>query len=202
MVQQVRLGDAEIQLIDSPFRLMMVRVRTESDLVHCWVGAWGYIEAFIGLQGKFSLLPFRFRAAFRGVGIGIMAMPGPDELVAHRSPTTRSQERMIQFMHDGEYLMIRVAQHQHGGTSTILVGDLSITSLHSSINSRGELYTTWGDHVDLPSGFSKSLMEWGTSLAWQDGEWSRWSLMLDKMAWDPGIERFLHIRVMQRIGEI
>ena len=109
MVQQVRLGDAEIQLIDSPFCLMMVKVRTESDLVHYWVGTWGYIQAFIGLQGKFSLLPHRFRAAFRGVGIGITAMPGPDELFAHRSPATRSQERMIQFVHEGEYLMIRVA---------------------------------------------------------------------------------------------
>ena len=38
MVQQVRLWDAKIQLIDSPFCLMMIRVRIESDLVHCWVG--------------------------------------------------------------------------------------------------------------------------------------------------------------------
>ena len=45
-------------------------------------------------------------------------------------------------------------------------------------------------------------MEWGTSLAWQDGEWSRWSFMLDKTAWDPGIERSLHIKVMQRIEKI
>ena len=131
-----------------------------------------------------------------------MAMPGPDELVAHRSPATRSQERMIQFAHDGEYLMIRVVQHQHGGTSMRIAGELSIKALHSSITSRGELYTTWGDHVDLPSGFSESLMEWGTSLAWQDGEWSRWSFMLDRMAWDPGIERSFHIRVMQRTGKI
>ena len=85
MGQQVRLWDAEVQLVDSPFCLMMVRVRTESDLVHCWVGTWGYTEAFIRWQGKLSLLPHRFR----GVGIGIMAMPGPDELVSHRSPATR-----------------------------------------------------------------------------------------------------------------
>lgn len=34
--------------------------------------------------------------------------------------------------------------------------------------------------------------------AWQDNEWSRGSFMLDKMAWDPGIEGSIHIRVMQR----
>ena len=83
-----------------------------------------------------------------------------------------------------------------------LAGGTSITALHNSITSRGELYTRWGDHVYLPSGFSESLMKWGTSLAWQDGEWSRWSFMLDRMAWDPGIERSLHIRAMQRTGKI
>ena len=95
-----------------------------------------------------------------------MVIPGPDELVSHRSPATRSQERRIQSTHDREYLMIRVAQHQHGGTSKRLAGYLSITALHSSITSMGELYTTWGDHVYLPSGFSESLMKWWISLAW------------------------------------
>ena len=64
------------------------------------------------------------------------------------------------------------------------------------------MYTTWEDHVDLPLGISESLMEWGTSLAWQVGEWSRRSFMLDKTTWDLGIERSLHIRVMQRTGKI
>ena len=50
-----------------------------------------------------------------------------------------------------------------------LAGDPSITTLHSSITFRDELYTTWGDHVDLPLGFSESLIKW-TSLAWQVGQ--------------------------------
>ena len=55
MVQQVRLWDVEIQLIDSRFCLMMVEVRAESDLVHCWVGTWGYTEAFIVVRQNFSV---------------------------------------------------------------------------------------------------------------------------------------------------
>ena len=74
---------------------MMVGFRTESDLVHCWVGTWGYTKAFIGWQGRLSMLLHRFRVAFEGVGIGIMAILGPDELVSHTSPATRSQERRI-----------------------------------------------------------------------------------------------------------
>ena len=38
--------------------------------------------------------------------------------------------------------------------------------------------------------------------AWQDGEWSMGSFMLDMMVWDPGIEIFLPIKVMQRSGMI
>ena len=73
------------------------------------------------------MLLHRFRVTFEGVDIGIMAMPRPDELVSHRSPATRPQARRIQSAHDGEYLMVRVAQRQHGGTSPRLSGDPSIT---------------------------------------------------------------------------
>ena len=63
-------------------------------------------------------------------------------------------------------------------------------------------YNAWGDPIDIPLGFNESLMEWGTSLAWKDGEWSRRSFMLDKTAWDHGIESSLRIRAMQRTGKI
>ena len=53
----------------------------------------------------------------------------------------------------------------------ILVGDLSITTLHGSIIFRGEMHSTWGDHVDLPLGFRESFLELGASLAWRDDEW-------------------------------
>lgn len=33
---------------------------------------------------------------------------------------------------------------------------------------------------------------------WQGSEWSKGRFMLDMMAWDPGIERFLHDRTIQR----
>lgn len=69
-------------------------------------------------------------------------------------------------MHDGEFVIVRVAQPQHGGTSLRLAGDPSITTLHNSITFRDELATTRGNHEDLPLGFSESLMKWGTSLAW------------------------------------
>jgi len=73
-------------------------------------------------------------------------------------------------VHDGEYVIVRVAQCQHGCTTLRLEGDLSITTLHNSKTFRDELATTGGDHANLPLGFSKSLMEWGNSLAWKVGQ--------------------------------
>lgn len=40
----------------------------------------------------------------------------------------------------------------------------------------------------------------GTSSTYtaQDSKWSKGSFKLDRMAWDPGIEGFLHVRTVQR----
>jgi len=45
-------------------------------------------------------------------------------------------------------------------------------------------------------------MEQGTfgTFTRQDSEWSEGSFMLDKIAWDPCIEGFFHIRTVQRSG--
>ena len=78
---------------------------------------------------------------FGGVDIGIMVMPGQDELGSHRPSATRPQEKGIQSTHDGEYVIIRVAQRQHGGTTLSLDKDLIINALYSSITLRDELAT-------------------------------------------------------------
>ena len=107
-------------------------------------------------------------------------------------------------MHDGEYDIIKVVQRQHGGTTLGLAGNWGITALHNSLTFRDASTTAGGDHIDLPLGFSESLMEQGTSGTFtkQDSEWSEGSFMLDKIAWVPSIEGFFHIRTVQRLGMI
>ena len=112
----------------------------------------------------------RFGVRFGGVDIGIMVIPGQDELGSYRPSATRPQERRIESTHDGEYVIIRVAQHQHDGTTLSLPRDLIITTLYNSITLRDDLATIGGDHVDLPLGFRVSLMAWGTSVARQVGQ--------------------------------
>ena len=105
-------------------------------------------------------------------------------------------------MHDGEYDIVIVAQRLHGGTTLGLAGNWAITTLHSSITFRDAPTTAGGDHTDLPLGFSNSLMEQRTSgtFTGQDSEWSEGSFMSDMIAWDPGIEGFFHIEIVQRLG--
>ena len=85
-----------------------------------------------------------------------------------------------------------------------LAGNLGITALHNSITFRDAPTIAEGDHTDLPLGFSESLMEQGTfgTFTRQYSEWSEGSFMLDRIAWDPGIEGFFHIRTMLRSGTI
>jgi len=104
------------------------------------------------------------------------------------------------FAHDGEYDIVRVVQHHHGGTTLGLAGNWGSTTFHNSITFRDVSATTGGDHTNIPLGFGESLMEqgtFGTSIG-QDSEWSKGSFMSDKMAWDPGIEGFFHIRTVLR----
>jgi len=37
---------------------------------------------------------------------------------------------------------------------------------------------------------------------WQDSEWSKGDFTLIRLAWDPGIEGFIHYRIVQRSGTI
>ena len=112
------------------------------------------------------MLLHRIRVICGGVDIGIKVMPGQDELGSHQPSATRPQERRIRSTHDGEYAIIRVAQHQHGGTTLSSAGGLIITALYNSITLRDELATIGGDHAYLPLVFSDSLIAWGTSVAW------------------------------------
>ena len=61
----------------------------------------------------------------------------------------------------------------------------------------GQLHEEWGTmayHHDslLTDGVQRDFVTY----AWKDGEWSRGIFMLERMAWDPGIEGSLHIMVM------
>jgi len=87
------------------------------------------------------LLWLRVEISNGGVDIGIMGMLGQDELGSHRSFATRPHDRRIQCAHSGEYVIIRVAQLQHGETIMKLARDLIITTLHSSITFRDEMAT-------------------------------------------------------------
>lgn len=134
-------------------------------------------------RGRILLQWLKVEIGSGGVDIGIMGMPGQDELGSHKSFATRHHERRIQSTHSEEYVIIRVVQLQHGGTTMRLARDLIITALHSSMTFRDELTTAGGDHADLPLGFSESLMEWGTfgTCTEQDSEWNDGSFTLDRM---------------------
>ena len=75
----------------------------------------------------------------------------------------------------------------------------STLGLHGMDYLVGKLHREWGIvpyHHDslLIDGVQRAFVTY----VWQDGEWSRGIFMLDRMAWDPGIEGSLHIRAMQR----
>jgi len=91
-----------------------------------------------------------------------MEMLEQDELDSQRFFATRPQEKRILSTHNGEYVIVRATQCQHGGTTLGLVGSWGITTLHSSITFRDALATIGGDHTNIPFGFSESLMEQGT----------------------------------------
>jgi len=133
---------------------VMSRVMAKGDLVHFGFNTWGITGASMARQGKLILLWLRVDIGSRGLDIGIMGMPGQDELGSHKSFDTGPHERRIQSAHGGEYVIIRVAQLQHGGTILKLAGDLIIIALHNSITFRDEQDTIGGDHADLPLGFS------------------------------------------------
>jgi len=150
----VCLGDPGTGLVSGSLPFVMSMVMAEGDLVHFGFDTWGITQTSMARQGKLILLWFKVKIGSGGLDIGIMGMLGQDELGSHKSFTIRPHERRIQSAHGGEYVIIRVAQLQHGDTILKLVGDLIITALHNSITFRDELATIGGDHADLPLGFS------------------------------------------------
>jgi len=95
----------------------------EDDLVHFGFDTWGIIETSTAWQGRLALLWLRVEIGSGGVDIGIMEMPRQDELDAHRFFGTRPQEGRILSAHDGKYVIVRVVQRQHGGTTLGLAGN-------------------------------------------------------------------------------
>ena len=152
MSQQVWLWYAVIQLIDRS--LVMSGVVAENDVVCSLDDTWGFTEGFIIWGGIHSLLLHRFGVRFGWVGLGAMEMPRQDVSRLFQYSTIEFQERRILFVHDGEYDIVRVAQHQHDGTTLGLVGNSGVTTLHNSITFRDVPTTAGGDHTDLPLGFS------------------------------------------------
>ena len=66
--------------------------------------------------------------------------------------------------------MTRVFQGQHDNSFPRWAWDHGITVLDSSATLGSELGLTGGDHSDLPLDFSDSLLVWGTSPTWQNGQ--------------------------------
>ena len=100
----------------------------ESDIVHSWDDTWGFIEGFIIWGGRHSLLLHRFRVRFGWVGLGSKEIPRKDVSRIFQYSTIEFQESRILSAHDGEYDMVRVVQHQHGGTTSGLAGNWGITT--------------------------------------------------------------------------
>ena len=73
-------------------------------------------------QGRLVLLWLRVEIGTKGVDIGIMEMPKQDELNSHRFFAIKPQEARILSPHDGEYVIVKVAQRQHGSTTLGLAG--------------------------------------------------------------------------------
>lgn len=155
----VCLGNPGIQFTGRSLHSVTSKVMAEDDLVHFGFDTWGITETSTAWRGKLVLLWLRVEIGSGGVDIGIMEMPGQDELDSHIFFPTRPQEGGILSAHDAKYVIVRVAQRQHGGTTLRLAGNWGITSLHSAITFRDALATIGGDHIDLPLGFSESLME-------------------------------------------
>jgi len=87
---------------------MTIKIRAETDLYHSWFDIWGRTEAFVTWQGQFSLLLVRTMIRSRRINIDIMELPGEDELGLHRFFAIRFQKRMIQSVHNGQYVIVRV----------------------------------------------------------------------------------------------
>lgn len=165
--QSIWLWDPGIQLDDWSLYFLTSRFRAKSESTHSWFDIWTSTEAFLTWQGQFFLLLLRIEIDSRWIDIDIMEMPKQDELGFHRFFTIRFQERRIQSAHDGQFVIVRVVQCQHGGTLLILALDLGITGFHGSVALGGDLVPTRGGHLDLPLGFCGLLLVWGTSPAQQ-----------------------------------
>jgi len=109
MPQKVFLWDARIQLINRS--IVMSGVVAESDIVRSWDDTWGFTESFIIWGGKHSPSLHKFGVRFGWVGLGAMQMPRQDVSRLFQYSTIEFQERRILSAHDGEYDIVRVAQH-------------------------------------------------------------------------------------------
>lgn len=164
------VGDPRIQLAGGSLHFVMSRVMTKGDLVHLGFNTWEIIETSTAWRGKLILMLLKVEIGSGGVGPRTLASwryPGKMILAftffRHRAPgegdTVCARWGVCHSQSTAKYVIVRVAQRQHGGTSLRLMGDPSITTLHDSITFRDELATTGGDHADLPLGLSESLME-------------------------------------------
>lgn len=84
-----------------PLHFVMIRDMEEGDLVHLGFDTWGITKTSNVWQGRFILLLLRTDIGSGWVDIGIMEMPGQDELGLHRFFSIMYQERRVQSGHGG-----------------------------------------------------------------------------------------------------